>query len=55
MSNNIEGKFVVITGASGGVGKASPRPDFQRYIPCGSFCRLSCLALNHIPPAGNER
>jgi hypothetical protein len=55
MSNNIEGKVVVITGASGGVGKASARPDFQDYVQCGSSCRLSCLALNRIQPAGNGR
>jgi hypothetical protein len=51
MSNNIAGKVVVITGASSGLGEASARPDLQGYLTC----RLSCLALNDLQPAGNRR
>jgi hypothetical protein len=46
---------VVITGASGGLGEASDRRDFQGCVQCGSLCRLACLALNHIQPVGKER
>jgi hypothetical protein len=55
MSNNIEGKVVVIAGASGGLGEASARPDVQGYLKFRPLCRLSCLALNHLQPAGNGR
>ena len=44
MSDNVEGKIVVITGASGGLGEASDCPDW-----------LSYLALNDLRPAGNRR
>ena len=47
MSNSIEGKVVVIAGASGGLGEASTRPGFQGY--------LKFRALNHLQPAGNQR
>jgi hypothetical protein len=55
MSNNIEGKVVVITGASGGLGEASAGHDFQAYLKFRPLCRLSCVALNHLQPAGNRR
>jgi hypothetical protein len=51
MNHNIEGKVVVIAGASGRLGEASARPDFQGYLKF----RLSCLALNDLQPAGNRR
>jgi hypothetical protein len=44
MSDNIEGKAVVITGASGGPSEAGDCPDW-----------LSCLALNNQQPAGKQR
>jgi hypothetical protein len=44
MSNNIEGKVVIIAGASGGPGEASDRPD-----------QISCLALKGLRPAGDRR
>ena len=43
MSDNIEGKVVITTGASGGLGEASDRPVW-----------LSRLALNDHQPAGNR-
>jgi hypothetical protein len=44
MSDNIEGKASVITGASGGPGEAGDRPGW-----------LSCLALKDQQPAGKQR
>jgi NAD(P)-dependent dehydrogenase (short-subunit alcohol dehydrogenase family) len=38
MSNNIQGKLVVIAGAGGGLGEASARPDFQDVSNC-ALCR----------------
>jgi NADP-dependent 3-hydroxy acid dehydrogenase YdfG len=32
MSNNTQGKVVVIAGASGGLGETSARPVFQGYL-----------------------
>jgi NAD(P)-dependent dehydrogenase (short-subunit alcohol dehydrogenase family) len=55
MSNNIGGKVVVITGANGGLGEASARPVFQDYLKFRPLCRLSCLALDDLQPAGNRR
>ena len=55
MSNNIEGKIVVITGASSGLGEASARPVFQGYLKFRPLGRLSCLALDDLQPAGNRR
>jgi hypothetical protein len=53
MSNNIQGKVVVIAGASGGLDEASARPDFQGYLIFRPLCRQSCLALSDLQPAGN--
>jgi NADP-dependent 3-hydroxy acid dehydrogenase YdfG len=37
MSHNIAGKVVVITGASGGLGEASARPDLQDSLTCHRY------------------
>jgi hypothetical protein len=55
MPNNIEGKVVVIRGASSGLGEASAGHDFQGYLEFRPLCWLSCVALNHLQLAGNRR
>jgi len=55
MSNNIEGKVAVITGASSGLGEASARSDVQGYVKFGPLHRLSCLALDDPELAGDRR